>query len=85
MLVLSRKVGEQIVIGDNITIVVNRVAGSRVSIGIEAPHDVKIIRGELEAFVDEFRDAGVKPADPPILAHPACDPPTADSLPFQPR
>lgn len=48
MLVLSRKVGEQLVVGENIRIVVHRVAGNRVTIGIEAPNDVRIIRGELE-------------------------------------
>lgn len=48
MLVLSRKVGERIVIGKNITLVVNRVAGKRATIGIEAPDDIKIVRGELE-------------------------------------
>ncbi|HVA48487.1 MAG TPA: carbon storage regulator [Pirellulales bacterium] len=47
MLVLSRKAGEQLVIDGNIIITVNRVAGHRVSIGIEAPHDVQIARGEL--------------------------------------
>ena len=49
MLVLSRKVGERLVIGDNITIVINRIAGNRVAIGIEAPSDVRIVRGELQA------------------------------------
>jgi carbon storage regulator CsrA len=48
MLVLSRKEGERLVIGDNITIVVSKVNGNRVTIGIEAPSDVRIVRGELE-------------------------------------
>ena len=48
MLVLSRKVGERLVIGGNITVVVNRVAGNRVTLGIEAPDTVRIVRGELE-------------------------------------
>jgi len=48
MLVLSRKVGERIVIGDNITLVISKVNGNRVTIGIEAPRDVKVVRGELE-------------------------------------
>ena len=54
MLVLSRKVGQRIVIGDNITIVVNRVAGNRVTLGIEAPDDIHIMRGELEKHQREF-------------------------------
>ena len=47
MLVLSRKEGEKLVIGDNITLVVSKISGNRVTLGIEAPSDVKIFRGEL--------------------------------------
>jgi carbon storage regulator len=54
MLVLSRKVGERLVIGGNITVVVNRVAGNRVTIGIEAPDTVRIVRGELDGSKNEF-------------------------------
>jgi carbon storage regulator CsrA len=52
MLVLSRKVGEKLVIGDGVFLTVQRVAGNRVSLAIEAPDHVKIVRGELERFVD---------------------------------
>lgn len=48
MLVLTRKMGEEIVIGDNIKLVVNRIAGNRVTIGINAPGNVTILRGELD-------------------------------------
>lgn len=48
MLVLSRKEGEKLVIGDNITLVVSKISGNRVTVGIEAPADVKIMRGELQ-------------------------------------
>ena len=54
MLVLSRKVGEEIVIGDNIKLVVSRVRGNRVTIGIDAPDNVRIVRGELEPIVTAF-------------------------------
>lgn len=47
MLILSRKAGEQIRIGDNITITVNRVVGDRVAVGIDAPREVKVLRSEL--------------------------------------
>lgn len=47
MLVLSRKIGEKLIIGDEIVLTVNRISGNRVAIGIEAPRDVRIVRGEL--------------------------------------
>ena len=54
MLVLSRKAGEEIRIGNDIVIRVNKIAGGRVSIGVDAPNEVRIVRGELEAIVNEF-------------------------------
>ncbi|MEM9365259.1 MAG: carbon storage regulator [Planctomycetota bacterium] len=48
MLVLSRKEGEQLVIGDNVVITVNRIAGNRVALGIQAPREISIVRGELD-------------------------------------
>jgi carbon storage regulator len=61
MLVLSRKAGEKILIGDGITVVVNRVAGGRVTLAIDAPNSVRILRGELEAFADG-RPAATSPS-----------------------
>lgn len=48
MLVLSRKQGERIHIGDDIVIVVNKIQGNRVSIAIEAPKHLNIKRSELQ-------------------------------------
>ena len=61
MLVLSRKVGERIQIGENIILVISRVAGNRVTVGIEAPSDVRIVRGELAPLVEEFAGKSEKP------------------------
>jgi carbon storage regulator len=47
MLVLSRKLGETVRIGTEITVSVVEVKGSRVKIGIEAPRQFEIWRGEL--------------------------------------
>lgn len=47
MLVLSRKVGEKLVIDGNITMEVVKIQGNRISLGIVAPSNVKILRGEL--------------------------------------
>ncbi len=48
MLVLSRKPGEQIRVGENITITVVEVRGNRIKLGIEAPRSVDVVRSELE-------------------------------------
>jgi carbon storage regulator len=56
MLVLSRKTGERIHIGENITIEIRRVAGNRVTLALEAPRAVRILRGELEQAAREFRE-----------------------------
>lgn len=47
MLVLSRKPGERLMIGDDVVLVINKIAGNRVTIAIEAPRDVRVVRGEL--------------------------------------
>jgi carbon storage regulator CsrA len=47
MLVLTRKLQQQIKIGDQITVTILRVKGSTVRIGVQAPRDVRVIRGEL--------------------------------------
>jgi len=51
MLVLTRKVGERIQIGDQITVSVIRIQNGKVRIGIEAPDDVRICRDELESDI----------------------------------
>ncbi len=69
MLVLSRKVGEQLVIGDNIRVVIHRVAGNRVTIGIEAPNDVRIVRGELQ-LLNDFELHASQEAESDFSDHP---------------
>lgn len=48
MLVLSRKVGERILIGDNIAVTVVRVGPGMVRIGVDAPRDYSIVREEIK-------------------------------------
>lgn len=48
MLVLARRVGERILIGDDITVTVVRVNPGSVRIGIEAPDDMSIVREEIK-------------------------------------
>jgi len=47
MLVLSRKVGERVLIGDRIAITIVRINGNAVRLGIEAPADMLVVRQEL--------------------------------------
>jgi carbon storage regulator len=47
VLVLTRRIGEKLIIGDNVTVSVLGVKGSQVRIGIEAPPDVKVNREEI--------------------------------------
>ena len=49
MLVLSRKVGEKLVIDGNITVEVVRIQGNRISLGLVAPSNVQILRSELHS------------------------------------
>jgi carbon storage regulator len=47
MLVLSRKVGEEIIIGDNIRVRIVSVQGNQIRLGFDAPREVSIQRAEL--------------------------------------
>ena len=49
MLVLSRKVGQKILIGDRISVTVVRVGQGGVRIGVEAPEEMEVVREELKA------------------------------------
>ena len=48
MLVLSRKPGERILIGDNVKITVVRIGPNTVRLGIDAPRDVPVVREEID-------------------------------------
>jgi len=47
MLVLTRKLGESITIGDNIKLLIVDIEGNQVKIGIEAPRSIEVYREEL--------------------------------------
>lgn len=47
MLVLSRKTGERIAIGDAVVVTVLRLSGGRVRLGITAPADISVLRTEV--------------------------------------
>jgi carbon storage regulator len=48
-LVLSRKLGEKVYVGSDITITLLEVMGSRIRIGIEAPPHIRVLRAELDS------------------------------------
>lgn len=52
MLVLSRKIGQRILIGDRIAVTVVRVGSGGVRLGIEAPPELPVVREELKEQLD---------------------------------
>jgi carbon storage regulator len=48
MLVLSRKVGDAVVINENIVVEIVKIQGNRITLGIRTPANVKILRGDLD-------------------------------------
>jgi carbon storage regulator len=52
MLVLSRKPGEKIHIGTDITITIIEARGNKIRIGIDAPEEVHVLRAELCEFLN---------------------------------
>ena len=61
MLVLSRVVGEDIRIGDNIIVRVASVRGERVRIGVQAPADVRVHRAEVYEAIEKANATVSKP------------------------
>jgi carbon storage regulator len=62
MLVLSRKLGEEVVIGDDIRVTVVAIRGNQVRLGFTAPAEVSIRREELRAKGEECGNGAVRPA-----------------------
>lgn len=65
MLVLNRKVGEKICIDGQIVVTVSRIQGSRVSLAIQAPRDIHVMRGELRPFIGELQPGSIEPTKMP--------------------
>lgn len=71
MLVLSRKESQRIKLGESIVITIVKISGDKVRVGIEAPHNVLVLRDELEpraASAAPGADDGLPaPAEPAAL------------------
>ena len=63
MLILSRKVSESIMIGDDIEICISRIDSDAVRIGIQAPRHFPIYRNEIYRQMKDSNLAAVRPAD----------------------
>jgi len=60
MLVLTRKIGERIVIADDIVVTVVNVQGDNIRLAVDAPKEIKIYRGEIyDSIVQENKQAAV--------------------------
>ena len=59
MLVLSRKIGEQIVIANNIRVTVAEIKGNQVRLAIDAPGDVRVDRAEVHQRRQEFAEVSL--------------------------
>ena len=60
MLILQRKAGESVLIGDNITVSVQSIENGRVRLAIDAPNSIPILRSELVATIEVNQDSVVQ-------------------------
>ena len=67
MLVLARRVNDSIVVGDNVEIVVVEIKGDQVKLGVKAPKEVKVFRGEIHAEIQKENRAASESNLPPDL------------------
>ena len=56
MLILTRKVGESVLIGDDISIAVLSVRGNQVKLGVQAPKEVSVHREEIYQRIKQMKD-----------------------------
>ena len=71
MLVLSRKVGERILIGDDVVVTIVRISQGTVRIGVEAPRQTSVVREEVVLAANEAEKPIVSPASAPLPVDPS--------------
>jgi carbon storage regulator len=67
VLIITRRPGEKIVLGDEITVTVMEVSGQTVRLGIDAPKSLPIYREEIWAAVKQENEAAANAAQMPAL------------------
>jgi len=65
MLVITRRLGESIRIGDNIVIHIVKAEAPRARIGVDAPKEMAVLRAELKPYDEEHSPTPSHPAGPP--------------------
>jgi carbon storage regulator len=67
MLILTRRVGETVMIGNEVTVTVLGVKGNQVRIGVNAPKDVAVHREEIYERIKREEDRDSRPSAPPVV------------------
>ncbi len=71
MLILTRRVGETLMIGDEVTVTVLGVKGNQVRIGVNAPKDIAVHREEIYERIKREQDGAAHGSVPPPASHDA--------------
>lgn len=74
MLILTRRVGETIVIGDDVVVTVLGIKGNQVRIGINAPKDVSVHREEIYQRIQQEKNTSTPAPEPVVEAAPTAAP-----------